>query len=74
MSKKNLKIFLVEDDLSFGSVLKSYLEINDFSVDLVNDGKYAVEQFRKGVYDICILDVMLPDMARSRENSYLDPN
>lgn len=60
MSKKNLKIFLVEDDLSFGSVLKSYLEINDFSVDLVNDGKYAVEQFRKGVYDICILDVMLP--------------
>jgi two-component system, OmpR family, response regulator len=60
MSKKNLKIFLVEDDLSFGSVLKSYLEINDFSVDLVNDGKYAVDQFRKGVYDICILDVMLP--------------
>jgi two-component system, OmpR family, response regulator len=60
MSKKNLKIFLVEDDLSFGSVLKSYLEINDFKVDLVNDGKYAVEQFRKGVYDICILDVMLP--------------
>lgn len=60
MSKKNLKIFLVEDDLSFGSVLKSYLEINDFSVDLVDDGKYAIDQFRKGVYDICILDVMLP--------------
>jgi len=60
MSKKNLKIFLVEDDLSFGSVLKSYLEINDFSVDLVDDGKYAIDQFCKGVYDICILDVMLP--------------
>ena len=60
MSKKNMKIFLVEDDLSFGSVLKSYLEINDFSVDLVDDGKYAVEQFRKGAYDLCILDIMLP--------------
>lgn len=60
MSKKNMKIFLVEDDLSFGSVLKSYLEINDFSVDLVDDGKHAVDQFRKGVYDLCILDVMLP--------------
>jgi two-component system, OmpR family, response regulator len=60
MSKKNLRIFLVEDDLSFGSVLKSYLEINDFSVDLVDDGKYAIDQFRRGVYDICILDVMLP--------------
>jgi two-component system OmpR family response regulator len=60
MSKKSIKIFLVEDDLSFGSVLKSYLEINDFSVDLVDDGKYAVDQYRKGVYDLCILDVMLP--------------
>jgi len=60
MSKKSMKIFLVEDDLSFGSVLKSYLEINDFVVDLVDDGKYAVEQFRKGVFDLCILDVMLP--------------
>lgn len=60
MSKKNARIFLVEDDLSFGSVLKSYLEINDFSVDLVDDGKVAVDTFRRGVYDLCILDVMLP--------------
>lgn len=57
---KPVKIFLVEDDLSFGSVLKSYLELNDFSVDWVDDGKYAVDHFRKGAFDICILDVMLP--------------
>ena len=57
---KSAKIFLVEDDLSFGSVLKSYLELNDFQVDWVDDGKYAVEHFRKGAFDICILDVMLP--------------
>jgi two-component system, OmpR family, response regulator len=57
---KSAKIFLVEDDLSFGSVLKSYLELNDYSVDWVDDGKYAVEHFRKGAFDICILDVMLP--------------
>jgi two-component system, OmpR family, response regulator len=60
MSKKGAKIFLVEDDLSFGSVLKSYLEINDYTVDLVDDGKIAIDTFRKGVYDLCILDVMLP--------------
>jgi two-component system, OmpR family, response regulator len=60
MSTKPIKIFLVEDDLSFGSVLKSYLELNDYSVDWVDDGKYALEHFRKGVFDICILDVMLP--------------
>jgi len=60
MSTKPGRIFLVEDDLSFGSVLKSYLEINDFVVDWVDDGKYAVEHYRKGQFDICILDVMLP--------------
>ena len=60
MAKKIVRIFLVEDDLSFGSVLKSYLEINDYQVDLVDDGKYAVDHFRKGVFDICILDIMLP--------------
>jgi two-component system OmpR family response regulator len=57
---KPVKIFLVEDDLSFGSVLKSYLELNDYTVDWVDDGKYAVDHFRRSAFDICILDVMLP--------------
>jgi two-component system OmpR family response regulator len=60
MTTKAVRIFLVEDDLSFGSVLKSYLELNDYQVEWVDDGKYAVEHFRKGTFDICILDVMLP--------------
>jgi DNA-binding response OmpR family regulator len=60
MSNKPVKIFLVEDDLSFGSVLKSYLEIHDYSVEWVDDGKYALEHFRKGLFNICILDIMLP--------------
>ena len=60
MSNKPVKIFLVEDDLSFGSVLKSYLELSDYSVEWVDDGKYAIDHFRKGLYNICILDIMLP--------------
>ncbi len=61
MSKKP-NIFLVEDDLSFGSVLKSYLEINDFEVSWVDDGKYALEKFKSDKFDLCILDVMLPNV------------
>lgn len=53
-------IFLVEDDLSFGAVLKSYLEISDFCVDWVDDGQHALACFKKNEFDICILDVMLP--------------
>lgn len=55
-------IFLVEDDLSFGAVLKSYLEINNYRVTWVDDGKYALERFRNGDYTLCILDVMLPNV------------
>ncbi|MFO7574047.1 MAG: response regulator transcription factor [Bacteroidales bacterium] len=62
MARKQQKIFLVEDDLSFGSVLKSYLELNDYSVEWVDDGKFAMERFRKASYDICILDIMLPNI------------
>lgn len=58
----NHHIFLVEDDLSFGAVLKSYLEINDYSVTWVDDGKHALDKFRSGKYHICILDVMLPNV------------
>ncbi len=60
MTKPHL--FLVEDDLSFGAVLKSYLEINDFEVDWVDDGQHALNQFKKVSFDICILDVMLPNI------------
>lgn len=56
------KLLLVEDDVNFGFVLKSYLEMNDFSIDLVSDGKDAVPTFNKGKYDLCVLDVMLPNV------------
>ncbi|MBN1927594.1 MAG: response regulator transcription factor [Prolixibacteraceae bacterium] len=56
------KIFFVEDDLSFGSVMKSYLELNDFEVTWVDDGKYAVDRFKAGTFDLVILDVMLPNI------------
>jgi DNA-binding response OmpR family regulator len=58
----NPQIFLVEDDLSFGSVLKSYLEMNDMDVVWVDDGKDALTRFRSSVFSVCILDVMLPNV------------
>lgn len=56
----NKRIFLVEDDVNFGSVLKSFLEMNDLDVDWVDDGQNAVSTFKSNTYDLCILDVMLP--------------
>lgn len=55
-------IFFVEDDLSFGSVMKSYLELSDYNVTWVDDGKYAVDRYKAGNFDLAVLDVMLPNV------------
>ena len=53
-------ILLVEDDESFGYILKEYLEINDYTVNWVKDGEQGLKAFQQGVFDLCILDVMMP--------------
>jgi two-component system, OmpR family, response regulator len=60
--KTGKSLFFVEDDLSFGAVLKSYLEICNYSITWLSDGKHAVSAFREGSYDLCLLDVMLPNV------------
>lgn len=54
------KILLVEDDQNFGDVLKSYLEMHDYNVDLAVDGEEGYKKFKKSEYDLCITDVMMP--------------
>ena len=56
------KVLLVEDDPNFGSVLKDYLELNDFEVCLAQNGREGLREFRQYEPDICILDVMMPQM------------
>jgi len=62
MEKEKNKILLVEDDTNFGTVLKNYLELNDFVVELARDGILGLAAFRREKFDICLLDVMMPNM------------
>ncbi len=62
MEEKKFKVLLVEDDTNFGQVLKNYLELNDFSVELSRDGILGLAAFRREKFDICLLDVMMPNM------------
>ncbi|MGB7498388.1 MAG: DNA-binding response regulator, partial [Moheibacter sp.] len=50
------KLLLVEDDPSFGSVLKDYLVMNDFDVIHAIDGEDGLSKFKGGEFDLCILD------------------
>ncbi|MCX8471079.1 MAG: response regulator transcription factor [Chitinophagaceae bacterium] len=60
--KQQSKVLLVEDDTNFGKVLKNYLELNDFVVELARDGILGLNAFRTEKFDICLLDVMMPNM------------
>lgn len=60
MEEQNKKILLVEDDPNFGTVLKDYLNLNDYDVIHAKNGMEGFEKFKKDDYDLCILDVMMP--------------
>lgn len=60
MSKK-AKILLVEDDFNLGLVIQDFLGIEGYQVHLCRDGKEGLQKFNKNQYDLCLLDVMLPE-------------
>lgn len=62
MEKEKYHVLLVEDDTNFGQVLKNFLELNDFEVELSRDGILGLAAFRRERFDICLLDVMMPNM------------
>jgi two-component system, OmpR family, response regulator len=72
-----MNILLAEDDPNFGIVLRDYLELHDYTVTLCKDGCLGITAFRKGRYDLCILDVMMPEkdgFTLAREIKKLNPD
>lgn len=61
---ENIKpqILLCEDDTNLGMVLKNYLELNDYDVVLERDGRLGLAAFQREKFDLCLLDVMMPNM------------
>jgi len=55
------KVLLAEDDLSLGYVIKDNLVDAGYEVVLCADGQSAIDKFTKENFDICLLDVMMPN-------------
>ena len=55
------KVLLAEDDLSLGYVIKDNLADAGYDVVLCADGQAAIDKFGKESFDICLLDVMMPN-------------
>lgn len=62
MEDKKHKILLCEDDTNLGMVLKNYLELNEYDVTLERDGRLGLAAFQREKFEICLLDVMMPNM------------
>lgn len=56
------KILLVEDDTNLGFVIKDNLQMKGYQVTLYEKGDMAWEAFHPELYDLCLLDIMLPNM------------
>lgn len=56
------KLLLAEDDFDFAAILKQYLELHQFEVIWAENGEIALDYFKSQTFDICILDVMMPQL------------
>ncbi len=61
-TKRKLKILLAEDNMINQRVALVNLHNMGHKVDVANNGKEAVELFKKNLYDIVLMDIMMPVM------------
>lgn len=60
MKKDKASILLVEDDENLGFILTDYLELQNYRVNWQKNGVDGYTAFKSDLFDICILDVMMP--------------
>ena len=57
-----MKILVIEDEKMMADSIKAMLQHNGFQVECVYDGEAGKEYAQLGIYDLLILDVMMPKM------------
>ena len=58
-----MKILLVDDEKKICEFVKAYLDNEGYNTKVAYDGKSAIEYFDNDIFDIVILDRMLPDIS-----------
>ena len=58
-----MRILLVEDEKSLSDALVKILQKNHINVDAQYDGEKGLFAAQSGIYDVIVLDIMLPKMS-----------
>lgn len=54
------KVLYAEDEATLAEIITDGLRNSGYEVQLASDGQQALELFRSGQPDICVLDIMMP--------------
>lgn len=57
-----MRILIVEDELHLAEALTQILKKHNYSVDAVHDGRTGLDYAQSGIYDLLLLDIMMPEM------------
>ena len=57
-----MHILVVEDEVRLAETLKEILKTQKYTCDLVYDGEDGLAYAESGIYDVILLDIMLPRM------------
>jgi two-component system response regulator ArlR len=57
-----MRILIVEDELHLAEALAQILKKHHYSVDVVHDGRSGLDYALSGIYDLLLLDIMMPEM------------
>lgn len=57
-----MRVLIAEDEVSIAKALKIMLEKEKYTVDIVHDGQEAFEFITGSIYDVLVLDIMMPRM------------
>lgn len=56
------RILIVEDDEAIANIIKEHLEKEGYEISWASTGKEGLEDFKKGNFDLVMIDIMLPEM------------
>ncbi|WP_379137380.1 response regulator transcription factor [Paenibacillus sp. sgz500958] len=57
-----MRILIVEDELHLAEALTQILKKHNYSVDAVHDGRSGLDFALSGIYDLLLLDIMMPEL------------
>lgn len=57
------KILIIDDDVKLTSLLRDYLQADEFTVDVAEDGASGVDAALSGAHALVVLDVMMPGLG-----------